>query len=101
MRRFYRTLTRLSDSLPCGHPVYIYFTTGKILKDCWGDANFTGKSFSIRIVKGNWDVMLYTLVHEWAHCRAFFEPGHKNRFHGPEWANEYGKCWEVYCGEYK
>jgi hypothetical protein len=99
MRRFYRTLARLSEKLPCKYPVYIYFTTSKILKDCYGDANFTGKSYSIRIVKGNWDTSLFVLLHEYAHCRADWSQDKDGIYHGEEWARQYGLCWQVYCGE--
>lgn len=96
MRQFYKTLNKLSK-LYSDYPVYVYITTSEILPKCYGDCNFTGKSFSIRIVKGDWHVMKYTLIHEFAHILAWFDKD--QNIHGDAWGIAYAKCWRAYTGE--
>ncbi len=99
MKRFYKTLNRLVDKLQIQYPVYVYFTTDKVLKGCWGDVSFTGKSFSIRIVKSSWDGALFTLLHEVAHIKSWDSCNDEKEYHNDDFGRAYALVWRIYCGE--
>ena len=99
MRRFYKTLRRLNDKLCPEYPVYVYFTTSKILPKCYGDCSFTGKSFSIRIVNTSWDTSLFVLLHEFGHVLSWFDKECEDDWHGEKFGIAYSKVWKVYSGE--
>lgn len=39
--------------------------------------------------------LVETLVHEWAHCRAWFADHSQLQDHGPGWALAYGECYRT------
>ena len=95
MRRFYRTLNKLSK-LYSKHPVNVYFSTAKDMKEKYGDCNFTGKSFTIRIAKCDWHTMNLILIHEFAHVLCWFDYLPEDDWHCDKWAVSYGDCWRAY-----
>jgi hypothetical protein len=63
----------LKKNYPLNHPVRIYFVDGKTLKEthgceCFGDADFNGQRFLIRLNKNLKSYELApTIIHEWSH----------------------------------
>ena len=83
----------LKDTLPLQYPVRLRV---RPLKDCYGTASLVHhksgeKSFLIEIdSKLEGPLVLWVLVHEYAHCRAW---GAGDEDHGPLWGCAYA---EVY-----
>jgi hypothetical protein len=97
MRQFYKVLNRLKKLLPTTHPVLVYIVKPDKIKGRYGEAYFTGKRHIIRIAKGDWHLLKFVLLHEYAHCLTPNVP--EKEWHGKEWGNAYSLCWKVYTGE--
>jgi predicted metal-dependent hydrolase len=95
MNRLYRLLKRL-QKLKTTHPVRIKIVKPHEARNLWGDCNFTGKEFVIRLVKDHVSIMMLILVHEYAHTLAWHNVIED---HGDEFGIAYAHCWRIYCGE--
>ncbi len=94
MKRFYKLLNKLRKLNP-PYPIVVRVVKPHEAFNLWGDCDFDGKKFILRIVKGNVDVMNLILVHEFAHTFTF----NNQDVHGPEWGIAFARCWRVYCGD--
>lgn len=95
MGRFWKTLKILRQRVKTSHPVIVKVVQPRDAKDLYGDCDFDGKQYIIRIVKSDWDLMKLILIHEYAHCLTWNE----ERLHGPEWGMAHALCWEAYAGD--
>jgi hypothetical protein len=57
-----------------------------------------GARFEIDLARGPIDVMVETLVHEWAHCLAWKRFAPVRRWHGLKWGKAYSRA---YCAGYR
>ena len=93
MQRFRDTRDALKKAFP---EVKVSVRILKIAGDLCGDTRRTNDGFLIRIDKGKpLQVLLDTLVHEFAHCLSFDE-WERTQTHGPEWGVALSKCYCVY-----
>lgn len=87
-RMLWDTLTVLSTRLPLGRPVTL--STHKKL--AWHGATWTDRrGFHIAIRREHRELMFDTLIHEWAHARAW--PSRSE--HGDRWGVEYARAYRV------
>jgi putative component of toxin-antitoxin plasmid stabilization module len=91
------TFNRTRDALKKAFPdIYVSVRLTNIRKENCGDTRRTDKGFLVRIQKGQpLQVLLDTLVHEFAHCLAFDE-WEKTQTHGPKWGVALSECYRVY-----
>jgi len=85
------------DALKRAFPnVKVSVRIADIRKDVCGDTRRNETGYLVRIAKGQpSQVMLDTLVHEFAHCLAFDE-WEKTQSHGPKWGVAFAECYLVY-----
>lgn len=88
---------RTRDALKRAFPkIKVSVRVVKIRSDICGDTRRTEDGFLVRIGKDQpSQVMLDTLVHEFAHCLSFDE-WEQTQSHGPKWGVAFAQCYLVY-----
>ena len=90
-------LAVLVQELPAALPIKLRIAP---LKDCFGCCDMRqtkrdGSHFLITLAKGMEPVQAAdTLLHEYAHCLAWFSSGED---HGPEWGVAFSRCYKAFC----
>lgn len=93
MDQFRKTRDALKKAFP---DVNVSVRVRKIRQGVCGDTRRTINGYLVRIDKGqSIQVMLDTLVHEFAHCLSFDEWDEKQT-HGPKWGVAFSECYLVY-----
>jgi hypothetical protein len=91
-RLLWDTLTILSTRLPLTRPVFLTVVKSKTTH---GTTRRDRKGFHIEISRATPHVMLDTLIHEFAHARAWT----RGRDHGDKWGRAYAEVYRVVMGE--
>lgn len=89
------TVTVLALRLPLRRPVRIEIVRHS--ERLHGCTSLDNKGYLIQLTQGNRHVMLDTLIHEWAHARAW----RSRRPHGDKWGKEYAKAYRLVIGDDK
>lgn len=93
MKTFKETRDALKKKFP---DVSVSVRLQKIRSGNCGDTRRTEKGFLVRIQKDQpLQVLLDTLVHEFAHCLSFDE-WESTGEHGPKWGVSLSECYRVY-----
>lgn len=90
-----KALAQLVERFPPSHKVKLIFQ--KWNDDSWAEtyikATPAGDQFMIRMQKEMDDsIIKATLVHEYAHCLAWYWDDHED--HGAAWGLAYAECWK-------
>ena len=104
-RRFQRAIRTLRRELPCAFPVRVRTVQRVERHDPWGDCERRDGDFAhfvIRIAAANEEMMIATLIHEWAHARCWNHlhdtldiDATDAEWHGEEWGIEFSRCYRA------
>jgi len=86
-----KMLKKLKKGLPTDKPVKLKFVQQEKMKNCWGFCVNYKSHYLIKLCKADFHVMVYTLLHEYAHALKFTDD-----FHSKEWGKAYAKVWKYY-----
>lgn len=86
-------MTVLAMRVPVRRPVRLQIVMK--MRGLHGVTSLDAKGFLIQIGAGNRWVMMDTLIHEWAHARAWG----RGKAHGDRWGREYARAYRTVIGE--